>query len=373
MVVLMDLARTIFEQSLEDCSIERAFAAKLKTHGDAMLLLGEHAVDFSKVKHLRIFAAGKASASMLSSLLKRLPLTGQYEISGVVIGTTPAQTPVISAFAGGHPLPNEASFAGAQTVLQMLRDLPKGAAEDNTLCLFLISGGASAMMELPLDSNITLTETIAFHRALVHSGASISEINCVRKHFSAVKGGRLAKAAGRAACLSILLSDVPPGYLDTIGSGPTLPDTSTIEECREILSHYQILEQCSASVRAFFLSANVPETIKPGELLARTWTILNADDLAKAAKQRAESLGFYTVVDNTCDDWDYRAAAEYLLKRVHALQHGQRRVCLLSVGEVIVRPSESRDHAWRLFPATADAISTSLSTWPYCWRIAIRR
>ena len=348
-VVLHALARSIFEQVLADCSIEHAFAQKVHSAPNessaSRLLFGSHAVDFSAVEHLRIVAVGKASKNMLDSVLSRLPYIPTYDIAGIVIGPE-SLSPIsgFQSFQGGHPFPNEASFAGARATLSLLRDLPPDASTANSLCLFLISGGASAMMELPLDPTITLEETIMFHRILVHSGASIGEINCIRKHFSAVKGGRLALAAKNASCLSILVSDVPPGHLDSIASGPTLPDTSTIDECREILARYQLLDQFPLSVRQFFIS-KVPETAKPGDIAGHTWTLLDTHDLADAARRRAEKLGFYTIVDNTCDDWDYRDAAEYLLDRLRFLKQNRKRVCLISAGEVLVQPASAAGHS----------------------------
>jgi hydroxypyruvate reductase len=339
-VVLNQLARTIFGQALADCSIERAFEQKMKVvtavDGRKKLLFGENVVDLAHVKHVRIVAIGKASRTMLEALL---PLPAHCDLAGVLIAPAPPKElpPEFEFFAGGHPVPDEASFAGARAVLSMLQELPEsvsGAKE--TLCLFLISGGASAMMELPLDPVISLTDTIAFHRALVHSGASIAEMNCVRKHFSAVKGGRLALVARGAECLSVLVSDVPSGHLDTIASGPTVPDTSTIYNCREILTRYNLIERFPASVRRFFASPDLPETPKPDTLTARTLTLLDASDLAEAARQRAEQLGFHVVIDNTCDDWDYRAASEYLLARLRMLRREHTRICLISVGEVAV-------------------------------------
>ena len=125
---------------------------------------------------------------------------------------------------------------------------------------FLISGGGSAMVELPLDERISLEETQALYKALVGSGATIAEINTVRKHFSAVKGGRLAAAAGRAGRLSLLLSDVAPRFLDALASGPTLPDSSTVAECREIIDRYHLRERFTPAVRAFFDDPDLPET-----------------------------------------------------------------------------------------------------------------
>jgi len=342
-VSLQKLARTIFEQALADCSIERAFAQKMEVvmaaDGAKKLLFGENVIDLAHIKHVRIVAIGKASWAMLEALLQRLPLSAQYDLAGVLIApSSPQQLPPgFEFFAGGHPIPNVASFAGARAVLALLR----GVREDfsgarDTLCLFLISGGASAMMELPLDPNISLTDAIAFHQALVHSGASIAEMNCVRKHFSAVKGGRLAIVARGAECFSVFVSDVPAGHLDTIASGPTVPDLSTIYECREILARYDLLERFPASVRQFFMSSELPETPKPEGLTARTLTLLDANDLADAARRRATQLGFHAVIDNTCDDWDYRAASEYLLARLRMLRREHARISLISVGEIAV-------------------------------------
>jgi hydroxypyruvate reductase len=223
----------------------------------------------------------------------------------------------------------------------MLHALGEGPAQnfapEETVCIFLLSGGTSAMMELPLDEAISLDDTVAFHRALVHSGASIVEMNCVRKHFSAVKGGRLALATGGAQTLSLLVSDVPPAHLDALGSGPTVGDSSTVAECREILARYGLMERFPASVRRFFASVELPETPKPGELNARCCELVDSDDMAEAAREHAERLGFHAVIDNACDDWSYDAAANHLLKRLRELRRQHSRVCLISAGEVAVR------------------------------------
>ncbi len=337
------IARRIFDQALSECSIDRAFQQKMRVeisaHGTKMLVLGDSVVDLARVTQVRVVAMGKAARTLLEALLPRLQLPASCDVQGVLIAPAPpAQLPRgFQFFAGGHPLPNEASFASARAVLSLLNALPKGKPNiPHTLCLFLISGGASAMTELPLDPGISLADTIEFHRALVHSGASIAEMNCVRKHFSAVKGGRLAAAAQGAECFSIVVSDVPPGRLDTIASGPTVADSSTLAECREILQRYNLLERFPASVRRFFISADLPETPKPQDLATRSLTLLDSSDLANAVRKHAEQLGFYAVIDNTCDDWDYRAAAAYLLTRLRALRREHPRVCLISVGEVAV-------------------------------------
>lgn len=340
---LREMAETIFRQALADCTVEQAFARAIRAgEGESsrkLFINGIEAIDFDWVRRIRIVAVGKASSAMLDAIFPHLQRAPDCDIAGVLIARErPLDlAPGFQFFQGNHPLPDEASCTGAQAALAMLNSLPDDRANaERTLCLFLISGGASAMMELPLDSAISLADTISFHRELVHSGASIAEINCVRKHFSAVKGGRLAMAAREVASLSLLVSDVPPGCLDALGSGPTLPDTSTVEQCREILAHYNLLERFPASVRRFFERIDLPETPKPGSLNAKAFTLLASDDLAESARMRAELLGFHAVVDNTCDDWDYRSAARYLIDRIRSLRREYPRVCLISSGEVTV-------------------------------------
>jgi len=332
---LKQLARDIFAGALADCSIERSFDRMLQIEGHRLFLDGRDIVDLDRLKRVRILSIGKAAAPMLQALLSRFPLPPSCDLKGVLIasGQRPQSLPAtIKFFLGGHPYPNEASFAGATAALSMLQD----SAED-TLCIFLISGGASAMMELPLDPAISLEDTIAFHRALVGSGATIVEMNCIRKHFSAVKGGRLAVAAGRAQKISLLVSDVPPTHLDALASGPTIPDPTTIAQCREILTRYQMLDRFPPSVRRFFESPELPETPKPNEVDSPVWKLVDSDELARTAQNHATELGFHAVIDNTCDDWTYDTAADYLLNRLRDLRREHPRVCLITCGEVAVR------------------------------------
>jgi hydroxypyruvate reductase len=336
-------ARAIFDHALQSCSIQRAFDRKLgiiiDAHGTRLVIDDGHSVvSLDDLKRVHIVAAGKAAAPMLEALLSRLPRPPSCHFAGILIAPErPMNLPAaIQFFPGGHPVPNVASFAGASAALSTLSDVTQSSPQD-TLCIFLISGGASAMMERPLDPSISLDDTVAFHRALVHSGASIVEINCVRKHFSAVKGGRLALAAGSARQLTLLASDVPPPYLDALASGPTIADPSTVTDCREIIARYSLINQVPASVRRFFESPKLPETPKPGELLSPICKLLDSGDLAEAARSHAASLGFHAVIDNTCDDWPYDAAADYLLERHRQLRRRQPRACLISTGEVTVR------------------------------------
>lgn len=339
---LKSIARDIFAQALADCSIDRAFDRKLRiitvAHGARLIVDGKEVASLDRLKRLRIISIGKAAAAMLTSLLTRLPLPPSCDVQGVLIAASRPETlpATIQFFRGGHPSPNQVSFAGAAAALAMMQSVNSDSPGD-TLCIFLISGGASAMMELPLDPSISLADTVAFHQALVHCGASIVEINCIRKHFSAVKGGRLALAAGNAQRISLLVSDVPPAHLDALASGPTIADPTTIAECRELITRYQLAEKLPAPVRHFFESTALPETPKPGQLSSPIWKLLDSDELAHAAKAHAVSLGYHAVIDNTCDDWSYSDAADYLLRRMHQLRCEHPRTCLISTGEVTVQ------------------------------------
>ena len=234
---------------------------------------------------------------------------------------------------GAHPTPDADSLRAADAVLQML-----GRATQNTAVLFLISGGASAMVERPLSNAITLDDLAAFSRALVCSGMGITGMNALRKHLSAVKGGRLAEAAtaARLQC-TLLVSDVPAASPDAIASGPSLPDSTTVEDTRRLLRQLQRTGPLPATVEAWFQQPVLPETPKPADAAfarAHWQVILSADHLAYAAAHAAAAAGFHAVIDNTPDDWEYQDAAKYLLHRSALLGEQHVRSCLISVGEV---------------------------------------
>ncbi|MGB6745482.1 MAG: DUF4147 domain-containing protein [Terracidiphilus sp.] len=366
---LHSVATEIFTGALAACSIESAFDRRLRFEGHTLHRLmpdgsGPASIDLSAYKRIFVIALGKAADPMLEVLLERMKR--RKGLRGICCAP---QLPRkrnwrFRYFEGGHPLPNEDSFSAARAALALLRK-----ARKDTLVFFLISGGGSALFDLPLDPQITLSETIAFHQALLGSGAPISEINTLRKHFSAVKGGRLAMAAPEAAKVSLLLPDVPLRSLDALSSGPTTPDHSTVADVRELIARYNLAEKFSSSVRVFFERQDLPESPgnksrRPGFLPKLPWTeavlarrvtaaatmhgedeafrdsvfeiLLSSHDLVEGARSLAQKAGYYTVVDNSCDDWDYADAARYLLERFHALRRANERVCLISVGEVTV-------------------------------------
>jgi hydroxypyruvate reductase len=223
----------------------------------------------------------------------------------------------------------------AEAVLQLL-----ASCDNRCLVLFLISGGASAMIEKALDGSVTVEETAQFYRSLVQSGLPITQMNVLRKHFSRVKGGRLAVAAQKATQCTLLISDVPESVLHVVGSGPSLPDPSTTEECRRIIAGNLDALNFSQKLLAFFGNPELEETAKadhPAFGKAGWVSLLSSDDLCRIAGENAARLEFHVVIDNRCDDWDYRDAAVYLLDRLEELRQHYPKVCLLSAGEISVR------------------------------------
>ena len=363
-------ATDIFTGAIKACSIETAFDRRIRFEGNILHRLipdgsGPASIDIYSYNKIIVIALGKAAGPMLDVFLDRMKR--REGLRGICCSN---QLPAYRSwrfryFEGGHPLPNEESFAGARAALAML--LKK--ARKDTLVFFLISGGGSAIFDLPLDPHITLEDTIAFHQLLLASGAPINEINTLRKHFSAVKGGRLAMAAPEAAKVSLLLPDVPLRSLDALSSGPTSPDHSTVSEVRHLLEKYDLAPKLPPSVRAFFERVDLPESpgnkgwfppffpsfAKTEAAPARRVTaaaamssedpafrdsvfelLLSSHDLAENARALAQQAGYYVVVDNSCDDWDYADAARYLLQRFHDLRAVHPRLCLISVGEVTV-------------------------------------
>jgi len=335
---LFPLARSIFLDTIERAHPSAAMRSRVR-YADGLLHIGELIYAMERFHRVMLVAIGKAAVPMSAALLAILEpaLASGRILEGVVAGSLApdADDPRIQFFRGGHPLPDLASRQAADAILRLL-----ARADATTLVLFLISGGASAMVEKPLDPEIALEETAEFHGALVHSGLPIGQMNVLRKHFSEVKGGRLAVAAEGATQCTLLISDVPEEALHTIGSGPSLPDPSTVEQCLQILELG--LLNLPPKVLAFLQHPGLPETPKSGHpaFTNAAWMpLLSSRELCDNAAILAGQAGFAVAVDNGCDEWEYRDAARYLIDRLAALQSQHARACVISAGEVSVKLS----------------------------------
>lgn len=325
-------AREIFLHALAESSIEKAMERHV-SYERGVLRVGDDLHELAGYSRVLAISFGKAGHRMAASLAAQMgPAVG-----GIIADPNPPvqQLPGYRYFAGGHPQPNEESVRGAEAILKSL-----GSLNPQSLAIFMISGGGSSIVEKPVDPEITLPDLMATYKTLVLSGAPIAEINAVRKHLSATKGGRMARAAQGAQQVSILVSDVPEKALDALASGPTMPDSSKVDDCYRIVNEYRMLADFPASTRELFERRALEETPKQGDpafARSRWWTVLSNAAAEKAAAAEAAARGFIVEIDHSCDDWDYARATDYLLGRLRALTREVPRACLVSGGEVTVK------------------------------------
>ena len=343
--VTRDTARGIFTTALQNASIQSAFARHVHCER-GLLRICDDLYDLNSYSRVFVVSMGKAGHTMAAALEAQVG----SRLEGIVASPVePAnlqsegQVRGFRYFRGGHPIPTAESIRAAEAILKSLR-----ALDAASLVIFMISGGGSSIVEKPVvnleDNEISLDDLIATYRALVHSGAPIAEINAIRKHLSAVKGGRLAQAAYPARQVSILVSDVPDSTPDALASGPTMPDSTSVHDCELIAAKYGLLDQFPPSSADLFRQHALEETPKsddPAFVRARWWTVLSNRTALEEAAAAAKAAGFTVEMDNSCDDWDYEKAAEYLVNRVRGLrangsQGNGAKICLLSGGEVTV-------------------------------------
>ena len=279
-----------------------------------------------------VVGAGKAAAAMAKAVEDHW----KGPIEGLVVtrydhGLDCRHIEVVEA---AHPVPDAAGQEAAARILEMVQTL---TADDLLLCL--ISGGASALLALPAEG-ISLEDKQAVNRALLRSGADITEMNCLRKHLSAIKGGRLSTAAAPAKVVTLAISDVPGDDLSVIGSGPTVADPTTFAEAKAILDKYEI--EPPASVAAY-LEAAAEETLKPGDArLANCETILisRPQDSLEAAAQAARNAGITPVILGDAIEGEAREVAKVMAGIAKQVaRHGQPAAApciLLSGGETTV-------------------------------------
>ena len=333
MAELKLLARRIFQETISAIDIPEAMQRKLRREGTVLCLQGGN-LDLCAFARMRVIGIGKAAHAMvegLSSLLGR-----EYPLEGIVAAPTPPLFAVeaMKYFVGGHPTPDQESWKAAEAILALLKE-----CDDKTVVFFLLSGGGSALVELPLDRRQTLEDVRQLHRALVTCGAPIEAINTVRKHVSAVKGGRLAAAAMRAAKVTLAVSDVPVGKESALASGPTLPDPTTVADVQRVMEEFALREKVPASLLQWMDEGQMPETPKDGDAAfanAHFSLLLGLDDLFHPAHHATEAKGFMACCDNTTDDWPVEKAAEYLLAQLEEVRRANpgQRVAVIADGEV---------------------------------------
>jgi hydroxypyruvate reductase len=339
------LARQIFLRSLEAVDPSLAVERCLSLSGHSMCCSGR-VYDLRQFVDLRVLAVGKAAHRMLSGLAATLP--PETKLRGVVSAPTPPATSGLphsrgpradlfsnfQYFVGGHPEPNEHSLLAGRAALELARN-----STARTLLVVLLSGGGSALMESPLLTSLTLAEIQQLNRVLVTCGASIHEINAVRKHVSAIKGGRFAGAAHPATLVTFAISDVPVGRESALASGPTLPDPTTSADALNVIAKYNLRDRLPPALRSWIDGGAMPETPKASEpafVKNQFELVLGMHELFHAAHRFAEAEHCLACCDNSTDDWPVEKAAAALLAQLEQLQASNpgQPVALIADGEL---------------------------------------
>jgi len=347
MADLKQSALHIFRETLAAIDIPSSMRRKLGRAGSQIFVNGAP-FDLSAFERICAIAIGKASVAMAHGLAESL--SPDFRADGIVVAPTTASglPEGFRSIVAGHPVPDKGSFAAGREILDLL-----AAATERTLVFFLLSGGGSALVELPLDipprsksspqpPGVTLEDVQALNRVLVTCGASIDEINAVRKHLSAVKGGRLAVAAGTAMKITLGVTDVPEGQESALASGPTLPDPTTVSDACGVVLRYELLSKLPPNIRTHFEHPeSIPETPKAGDPAfdprrAVFQILLGRHDLFHSAHRASESAEFITICDNATDNWPVENAVDFLLAQLGALKHANpgKSVAVIADGEV---------------------------------------
>ena len=320
----------------------QAIRQNVSLEGDS-LRIGQRSYDLSSYERIFVAGGGKAGSPMVAAIEEIL---GQRITAGLVnvkhgyLPPEAADVQRVEIVQAGHPTPDEAGRRGAERMVEMLSNLTE---RDLVICL--ISGGGSALMTLP-QPTISLVDVQALTGALLRCGATINEINAVRKHISRIKGGQLARLIHPAQVVSLILSDVVGNPLDVIASGPTVPDTTTFAQAYGVLEKYDLLDKVPTSIvehLATGVADKIAETPKEGEAVFATVynLIVGSNEIAaRAALNQAQESGFNTQLLSTYVEGEAREVAKVLAAVAKEMaQSGQpipRPACLVVGGETTV-------------------------------------
>jgi len=332
---LKQSAREIFAAALRGLDAGRAVHEAVRLD-HARLRVVDHDFDLNSFSNIYSIAIGKAARAMASALSEVL----SARFTRGVISAPQRSAPLPSqwqVFAGGHPLPNEASLAAGWAA----RALLAAADSPDTLIIFLISGGGSAMLEWPRDERITLDELRATNRVLITCGAPIAEVNAVRRALSAIKGGALSALAPHAAQVSLIVSDTNPGALAQVASGPTFAQAdNATQENANILERYQLGQQLPTSVLRSLdeacADAMNDSATQHTSALRRHYLLLDNERAKTLAAEAARARGY---VVELCDDLiEARVEVgcrELVARLLHLKAQDAGAVCLISGGEFV--------------------------------------
>ncbi len=323
---------SLFRETLARLGLDRVIPLQVQCEG-GVLQVGGKRIDLRARRRVIVIAIGKAAYRMVDVLGE---IIAPISMTGVVTGPSPVprEVPAFQCFRGGHPYPNADSLRSAEAVVEVL----EGAGQDDFV-LFLLSGGGSAICEKPLFDEIGLKDCAEMYQQLVTCGATVLDVNFVRKHFSAVKGGRLARLAQPARQMTLYVSDAPPGAPSNVASGPTMPDESNVPQCLSIIRRTGLARTFPATVRTRLANGSIPETPKEGDPAFRgaSWhCLLSPEEAVEATASLCQAEGWVVETDLSIrDDCPRERAVTRLLNRLERVRSrsGDRPAVVVSGGE----------------------------------------
>ncbi len=339
-------AMAIFKAALDEADPAQAINRTIIRDGDSIKVFQGRkkikTINLNRIERIFVVGGGKATAPMAKALEKILGKKITEGIISVKKGHA-LDLKYITVKEAAHPVPDQIGLKAADSIKTLLE-----GAGSKDLVFSLISGGGSALLPLPVAS-LKLSEIQDVTRLLLGCGADIHEINTVRKHLSQTKGGQLARAAAPATVINLMLSDVVGDNMDTIASGPFVPDRSTFEDMALILAKYKLMKKVPSSVRNHLkkgLTGQVPETPKENDPAFDKVTnlIIGSNYLSLiAAENKAKSLGYKTLLLSSSIEGETQTVAQVhvaLAREVKATNHPVKApACLISGGETTVTHS----------------------------------
>jgi hydroxypyruvate reductase len=338
---MQECVKRLTQAALEAVDPAQAVREAVQKEGSHLSIAGAE-YDLDRFERVFVLGGGKAGAPMAQALAEILgaKLTaGWINVKeGHLVDAPLPKT--LTIHEAGHPIPNAAGQLGAQRILELAGE---AGAQDLVFCL--ISGGGSALLPLPVEG-ITLADLQALTDALLRCGATINEINAVRKHCSQIKGGQLARAASPAPIVSLLLSDVVGNPLDVIASGPTVPDTDTFDDAYAVLCKYDIVNDVPQNIVTRIragMAGDLPDTPKLGDaIFGRVQNVVVGSNAiaAQAAQGAAQEMGFNTLLLSTYIEGEASQVAQVAAAIAKSLMvEGwplPRPACVIAGGETTV-------------------------------------
>ena len=331
-------AEEIFKAGVEGVLPSVLVKKHLKRSKGGITVAGKF-FSFRKLKNIYVVGAGKASAMMASSVENIL---GDH-ITGGHIAVKQGFSCILNRIRlteAGHPVPDENSFRASAGILNIVA----GAGRDDLVLCLISGGGSSLLADLP--EGISGNSLMILNRLLVNSGASISEINTIRKHVSSIKGGQLARAAYPATLASLIISDVPGDSIDVIASGPTVPDPTTFKDALEVIGRYDLKTSLPGEILGYLLKGfegSIPDTPGPGDRIFNNVTneIIGNNRMAlESASGKAQELNIHPVIADDLLQGDVAYATEKIVNDSLACRADKSIVkpaCLLFGGETTLR------------------------------------